>query len=55
MIAARLGSRKNRNEFADRVWWKSMRDVLSQPAPPDWDTAVRTFKAALNRVQALTA
>lgn len=53
MIAARLGNRKNRAEFVDRFWWKSMRGALGQTVPPDWHTAVQTFTAALNKVNFL--
>jgi hypothetical protein len=53
MIAARLGKRKHRSEFADRFWWKSMRFVLDQPSAPDWPAAVASFHAARARVQKL--
>jgi hypothetical protein len=55
MVAARLGNRKNRDQFADRFWFKSMRYILKDPEPPDWQAAVDTFKAALARVRELTA
>jgi hypothetical protein len=53
MVAARLGKRKYRNEFADRFWWKSMRFVLSRPVAPDWPAAVARFRAARAKVQKL--
>jgi hypothetical protein len=53
MVAARLGRRKYRNDFADRFWWKSMRFVLSRPVAPDWPAAVARFRAARAKVQKL--
>ena len=54
MIAAKLGNRKNRNEFADKFWWKSMRHILRQPPSPDWPSAVGQFRTALARVHSLS-
>ncbi len=53
MVAARLGKRKYRNEFADRFWWKSMRFVLSRPVAPGWPATVARFDAARAEVQKL--
>ena len=55
MVAARLGNRKNRSQFVDRFWFKSMLRVLKDPEPPEWRAAVGTFRAALARVEELTA
>jgi hypothetical protein len=55
MVAARLGNRKNRGQFVDRFWFKSMIQVLKDPEPPEWRAAVDTFQAALARVRELAA
>ncbi len=64
-LAARLGSRKNRQEFCDAFWprraqgreaqWANMRRLLhdfeAQPAGPQaWADAVREFRRAYQRV-----
>jgi hypothetical protein len=59
MIAARLGSFTNRHEFTKKFWWDrgdaSMASVLNSAAPPDWQSAVTSFRRALARVHALSA
>lgn len=53
MVAARLGKRAYRREFADRFWWKSMQGILASPAPSDWDTVRAEFLTALAAVTTL--
>lgn len=64
MIAARLGKMKYRRAFTKSFWWGSpgrqdgcMVDLLErlQDAPPDWLAAVSRFRAALARVNDLSA
>jgi hypothetical protein len=54
MIAARLCNFANRNEFTESFWWdsstSSMAHVLANASPPDWQTAVTSFRRALVRV-----
>jgi hypothetical protein len=62
LIAAALGNRANRVEFAERFWWTKsgssvhgMRDALGTAAtPPDWAVAVDRFCAARAAVDDLT-
>ena len=64
MVAARLGKMKHRRAFTKSFWWGSpgrkdgcMVDLLErlQDGPPDWPAAVSRFRAALARVNDLSA
>lgn len=64
MIAAKLGNRANRHAFAQSFWWGApgrqdgcMVDLLErlQDRPPDWSAARSKFRAALDKVSALSA
>ena len=63
MIAARLGNRKNRSDFARGFWWgegdrsgAGMRDRLMQHpcSPSGWESAKTRFQDILARVNALS-
>jgi AAA domain len=64
MIAARLGNRKNRRDFAQTFWWGGrdgdsggMRARLGQPSSglSGWQGAVNRFRRELARVNALSS
>ncbi len=51
MLAAKLGNKTNRRNFADKFYWKGMREQLTKfqdsETPPNWQAAVNSFRQAI--------